>query len=64
MFKLWLEWDYGQDDLIFTSRDDAVRWMNGNIDYQDFDPPFRDADAIFEEGLAGMREVEVYVPGK
>lgn len=28
MFRLWLEWDYGQDNIIFTSRQNAIDWFN------------------------------------
>ncbi len=31
MFKLWCEWDCGQEDLLFTTEEKAKNWFNNNI---------------------------------
>ena len=60
LLKLWLEWDYGQDDMIFNSEEDAKDWMQSMIDLRDFDPEFATVQDIFESGLAGFKIVTLY----
>lgn len=31
MFRVFLEWDYGQDYLIFTSEENAINWINESL---------------------------------
>ena len=31
MFKLWLEWDMGQDGSIFSTKDKAIQWVNAAV---------------------------------
>lgn len=30
MFRLWMEWDFGQDDIVFTSAEAAEKWVDSN----------------------------------
>ncbi len=62
MLKLWMEWDYGQDLLVFASRDDAVIWMNRTIEFEDFDDSIQSVDDIFNEGFAGFSKLEPWKP--
>lgn len=60
MFQLWLEWDYGQDYFIFSSREDGIKWMDRNIDYSDFDPSFTGAEDLISDGLGGFKLLEIW----
>lgn len=31
MFRVWIEWDLGQDDLVFQTKTDAIAWINSAI---------------------------------
>lgn len=30
MFKLWSEWDIGENNLIFANKDAGMRWLQNN----------------------------------
>jgi hypothetical protein len=61
MFKLWLEWDLGQDSVIFSSREAAVIWLNTRLEDDggllvDFPQGYED---IEDAGLLSLQPVEV-----
>lgn len=60
MFKIWLEWDYGQDYVVFTSKDKAEQWVTA-LQIEDYDDPtkYLTYNDIYEEGLCGIIELEV-----
>lgn len=64
MFKVWLEWDYGQEDFVFTSEEAAKRWVNeaqistGNYD-EDGAEIFDTYDALEEDGMVSIQLVRV-----
>lgn len=35
MYKVWLEWDFGQDNYIFSTREKAISWVNDQIEVSD-----------------------------
>ena len=59
-FKLWCEWDYGQDYYIFTSEDAGKAWLANRIDENELkELEFNCVLDIFEEGLAGFEIVKL-----
>ncbi len=54
--NLWCEWDYGQDDYLFTSEETAKAWLwkqiLANGDFADEFPG--GIEQVFGEGLAGF----------
>jgi len=59
--KMWCEWDYGQDDVLFVTEDCGKRWLERQIIRVDGSWP-RDIfgeniQTIFDEGLAGFSVV-------
>lgn len=30
MFRLWSDWDIGEDNLIFVSKEAGIRWLQSN----------------------------------
>jgi hypothetical protein len=60
MFKVWLEWDYGQDHIVFTSEDKAKQWVTALQieDYED-SSKYLTYDDIYDEGLCSIEELEV-----
>jgi hypothetical protein len=61
MFKLWIEWDFGQDDFIFKTKEDAKHWFRENVNLDDLGDEFRNHQQIFDEGYAGFERLKVYV---
>ena len=75
MLKLWCEYDYGQDLLVFTTEKAAQEWFNstffavetdseGNFDFEwwGFVPektPYQNMD---EQGLVSLMKLEVIGP--
>jgi hypothetical protein len=62
-FRLWCEWDYGQETVIFTEERVAKNWLyariievNGKEFFADSDIE-DDEDFLFDEGLAGLEFV-------
>jgi len=31
MFRLWAEWDIGEQNLIFASKEAGMRWLDDNL---------------------------------
>jgi hypothetical protein len=61
MFKVWLEWDLGQDNLVFTTAYKARDWLDAAIKgdeslVEEFPNGFNDVD---EAGLCGIIELFV-----
>lgn len=62
MFKVWIEWELGQDDLIFRTKTDAITWITSVIlaDEElkgEFPNGFLDVD---ESGLCSIQELLVF----
>ncbi|MAX04775.1 MAG: hypothetical protein CL883_05580 [Dehalococcoidia bacterium] len=67
MFRLWIEWDFGQDNFVFSSQEKAKKWFNSNKSIQEMydrdflfergpDNPY---DYYDEQGLVSIEELEV-----
>lgn len=62
MFRLWLEWDYGQDDIIFTSRQNAIDWFNTLdfiVDADEDDKDELNFESLQEQHLVSIQELTV-----
>lgn len=63
LFKVWAEWDYGQDDAAFTSREAAMRCVEyiakTYTEETSPDDGFADGQALLDSGLASIQELEV-----
>ena len=58
MFKVWLEWDYGQDNLIFSTKEKAIQWVNNlKIEFDEDDGNTQTFDTLEAEGLCGVHTV-------
>lgn len=56
MYKLWCEFDFGQEDVIFTSPKAAWKWLRAEIEANDMEDSISE---LQENGLAGIKELEV-----
>lgn len=62
MFRLWLEWDYGQDEIIFTSRQNAIDWFNALdfiVDASEDDKDELNFESLQEQHLVSIQEMTV-----
>jgi hypothetical protein len=62
MFRVWLEWDYGQEDRVFTTREKAMElldWVAYISHDEGWEEPFANGQAIINDGLGGIMEVTV-----
>lgn len=53
-FKLWCEWDYGQDGYVFDTEQAAKDWLTRSVKEIDGDEPNVTVEEMFDEGLAGL----------
>lgn len=62
-FKVWAEWDYGQEDTIFTSREAAMRCVEyiakTYTEETSPDDGFRDGQDLLDSGLASIQQLDV-----
>jgi hypothetical protein len=62
MFKVWLEWDCGQDYLVFTTEEKAIAWIDAIAKDEDaglvdeFPNGYSDID---DAGLCYISKLEV-----
>ena len=61
MYRLWIEWDFGQDDQIFRSREDARNWFERYVDLDTLGD-FKTHQEIFDEGLANIEALRIWNP--
>ncbi len=55
-YKVWSEWDIGEDNVVFSSYDAARDWLEENTSIKDMND-----GTVFElmsAGLLGIQEVE------
>jgi len=53
MCKLWCEWDFGQDEYLFKSEAEAVKWFDEESGCED---SYSD---LIEDGLVGIDWIEI-----
>lgn len=56
-YRLFCEYDYGQENLIFRSEDKAKEFLQKQIDLQGDDWT---AEELWNDGLADTEKVEIY----
>lgn len=61
MYTIWIEWDLGQDNFVFTTPDKAREWINAAILndeslVEEFPNGFNDVE---EAGLCGITKAFV-----
>ena len=54
MFSLWCEWDIGQENVIFASREAAFRWATEALEFYGVDGDPKD---LLQQGLIGFSTV-------
>ena len=62
MFRVWCEWDYDQENRVFTTREKAMEFIDTIADYsreEGWEEPFASGQAIIDDGLAGIIPVTV-----
>lgn len=64
MFKLWSEWDIGESNVIFVSREAGTKWLRNNaavLEMADDENTQIDAyiDQLFEDGYFSWETVEI-----
>lgn len=55
---VWLEWDYGQEHVAFTTRAKAEQWVNDQ-EIEDGEGKILTFQDLEGEGLAGCRTIIV-----
>ncbi len=64
MFRVWLEWDYGQDSFFFSTKEKAIAWINSlEIEYYNWDSEAKEEEILIYtyeqleyEGLCSIEE--------
>ena len=64
MYRLWSEWDIGEGDLIFATREAGMRWLQENLVVADMASEDRQSTDDFIEscksgGLFCFQSVEI-----
>lgn len=64
MFRLWSEWNIGEDNLIFASREAGIHWLYDNAAIQEMAAEERAAvpgfvETLFADGYLALEAVEV-----
>lgn len=58
-YKIWVEYELGQEDVIFKSQEDAIAWLKLVIDGQDIT-----FEELEEDGLFSVKTLSVWKPSK
>ncbi len=58
MFRLWIEWDFGQENIVFSSQQKAIDWFNG-LKIEDENDELLTYEALNYDGLASIQELTV-----
>lgn len=58
--KLWCDWDYGQDAILFENEEDVKAWLDKEMGDLLADLEFKNIEQVFEEQCAGFNIVTVF----
>jgi hypothetical protein len=60
MFRVWCEYDYGQDSYVFSSEENAISWINSILeaDLGHFEADTSVED-LWNDGLVSIALLEV-----
>ena len=57
--KLWCEWDFGEDYILFESEEDGKAWLEKEMgDLAEMD--FENIEQVFKKQCAGFNIVTVF----
>lgn len=61
VYEIWCEWDIGQEDIVFSSKENARQWLEENQNLRDlicyeFDT---NIDELFKAGLLSYSTSEL-----
>lgn len=59
MFQLWCEWDFGQENYIFASKQAAYNWLKNSQAFKDMLEDDETFESLLAENLIGVKEVKV-----
>jgi hypothetical protein len=59
MFRLWIEWDFGQDNIIFSSRQNALDWFDALKLGEEMDEEELNFKSLEEQRLVSIQELTV-----
>jgi hypothetical protein len=59
MYRVWSEWDCGEENIIFKTKADAMDWVEENPYLKEVECGYTNEE-LWNEGLIGIEEVEVY----
>lgn len=55
VFKVWCEYELGQDDIVFSSEEKAYEWLEERLPYYGLE---ESVDELLEENNCGIDEVD------
>jgi hypothetical protein len=59
MIRIWCEWDFGQENLVFASREAAMKWVTDNVLIDEYvKENFCNAEDLVRNGLIGFETLE------
>ena len=56
MYRIFCEWDIGQEYLVFTTIENAINWAESVFDEDEVGMTFEEAR---DDGLIGWQELEI-----
>jgi hypothetical protein len=60
MYKVWLEWDFGQDNKVFKTKKSAKKWIQEEVlIVVAISKEFSSVEELLESGLVGIEKVEI-----
>ena len=62
VYKVWLEWDFGQDNRVFKTEKSARQWIQTTVlddGKNHLEEEYADLDELFESGLAGIETADL-----
>lgn len=59
MYSLWCEWDVGQEYVVFSSEENALKWLRNNASIQGVIDAEEDATTV--DDLIGMGLISINV---
>lgn len=64
MFRLWSEWDFGEGDKVFATKEAGMRWLQSNPDVatsalEDRQTVEAYIEQCFDDGYFDWQRVEV-----
>ena len=60
MYKVWLDWDFGQDNVVFKTQKSAKKWLQDMLDCnENLKEDYKTVQCLLDSCSASIEKLEI-----